>query len=348
VRSLDDRADGHDVSFRDDVLLYVLQVREGGDDRTDQPDEVLATLDCSQCAAVPLHVGRQVVPHSIGLVLVERRFDERANDPLVFLQVVLSSHLAPLCLCRFGAHASKLGWPIDSWLLTDDYFFARGFEWMTYSPDRDDLGGVGEDSRAMNRSLMLWALLVGSVIGLGEAIAETAWPSWAESVGDHWIGLVAMSLVVLGFWVVSQSFTKPTRGIRITLGLVVLSYAMMGVVQNIAELIDYNAVVNGNIGLLFLFFSIVLAVSSIVLGRARMEAGGLAALDHLDCHGCAARRHRAGRTATARDPFPERVASRLLLCRSFRPRARQLENETGGNPRERLILHPSPELSRPR
>src|SRR5260370_4348130 len=82
-----------------------------------------------------------------------------------------------------------------------------------------------------------------------------------------------MSLVVLGLWVVFQSFTKPTRGIRITLGLVVLSYAMMGVVQNVAELIDYNGVVNGNVGLLFLFFSIVLAVSSIVLGvRAWRQA----------------------------------------------------------------------------
>jgi hypothetical protein len=118
----------------------------------------------------------------------------------------------------------------------------------------------------MNRSLMLWALLVGSVIGLAEAVAETASPSWAESVGDHWTGLVAMSLVVLGLWVVIQSFSEPTRGIKITLGFVVVSYAMMGVVQNIAELIDYNAIVNGNAGLIFLFFSVVLAVSSIVLG----------------------------------------------------------------------------------
>jgi len=67
-------ADGHDVSFGDDVLLDVTQVREGGDDRADQRDEVVATLDCSQGAAVPLHVGRQVVPHSIGLVLVEPPF----------------------------------------------------------------------------------------------------------------------------------------------------------------------------------------------------------------------------------------------------------------------------------
>src|SRR5258708_35069705 len=120
---------------------------------------------------------------------------------------------------------------------------------------------------------MRWALLVWTVSGQGEASAETASPSWAESVGDHWAGLVAMSLVVLGFWVVIQSFTKPTRGIRITLGLVILSYAMMGVVQNIAELLDYNGVVNGNIGLLFLFFSIVLAASSIVLGvRAWRQA----------------------------------------------------------------------------
>src|SRR5713101_4071808 len=107
---------------------------------------------------------------------------------------------------------------------------------------------------------MIWALLVGSVIGLGEAIAETASPSWAESVGDHWTGLVAMPLVVFGFWAISQTFTEMTRGIRITLGLVILSYAMMGIVQNLAELIDYNGVVNGNIGLLFLFFSIVLGV----------------------------------------------------------------------------------------
>jgi hypothetical protein len=80
-----------------------------------------------------------MVRHSIGLVLVERRFDERANDPLVFLQVVLSSQLALLCLCRFGAHAGKLRRPIDSWLRTDDYFFGGGSRWMTYSRDGDDL-----------------------------------------------------------------------------------------------------------------------------------------------------------------------------------------------------------------
>src|SRR5215472_13767432 len=118
----------------------------------------------------------------------------------------------------------------------------------------------------MKRRLMLWALLAGSAIGLVEALAETAAPSWAESVGDHWTGLAAMSLVVLGLWVVIESFAQQTRGIRITLGLVILSYAMLGVVQNIAELINYNGVVNGNIGLLFLFFTVVLAVSSIVLG----------------------------------------------------------------------------------
>jgi hypothetical protein len=85
------------------------------------------------------YVGRHVVRRSIGLMLVERHFDERTNNPLVFLQVVLSSHLALLCLCRLGAHAGKLRWPIDSWLPTDDYFFAGGSKWMTYSPDRDDL-----------------------------------------------------------------------------------------------------------------------------------------------------------------------------------------------------------------
>jgi hypothetical protein len=125
----------------------------------------------------------------------------------------------------------------------------------------------------MSRSLMLWSLLVGSAIGLTEAIVETVSPRWAESVGDHWTGLVAMSLVVLGLWVVSHSFTRPTRGIRITLGVVIFSYAMMGIVQNIAELIDYDAVVNGNVGLIFLVFSVVLAVSSIVLGvRAWRQA----------------------------------------------------------------------------
>jgi hypothetical protein len=48
---------------------------------------------------VPLHVGRQIVRRSIGLVLVERRFDERANDPLVFLNCVLGSHCSnPFCI----------------------------------------------------------------------------------------------------------------------------------------------------------------------------------------------------------------------------------------------------------
>src|SRR5260370_30148400 len=35
----------------------------------------------------------------------------------------------------------KLGRPIDAWLLTDDCFFAGGPKRMTYSRDRDDLGG---------------------------------------------------------------------------------------------------------------------------------------------------------------------------------------------------------------
>ncbi len=92
MRCLDDRAHDHDIPFRDDVLLDVLQVREGRDDRVDQPGDFFATLDGPQGAAVPLHVGRQVVRRSIGLVLVERRFDERANDPLVFLNGILGSH----------------------------------------------------------------------------------------------------------------------------------------------------------------------------------------------------------------------------------------------------------------
>lgn len=122
--SLDHRAHGHNVSFRNDVLLYILQVGEGGDDRADKPGEILATLDCSQGATMPLDVGRHVVRCSIGPVLIKRRFNECANDPLVFLQVVLSRHLALLRLSRFGVHEGKLGWPIDSWLLTDDYIFA--------------------------------------------------------------------------------------------------------------------------------------------------------------------------------------------------------------------------------
>ena len=137
--SLDHRAHRYNVPFRNDVLLYVTQVREGGDDRADRSGEILATLDCSQGAAVPLHVGRQVVRHSIGLMLVERRFDERANYPLVFLQVVLSSQLAPFACVVLVLMQAKLGWPIDFWLLTHDCFFAGGSEWMTYSPDGDDL-----------------------------------------------------------------------------------------------------------------------------------------------------------------------------------------------------------------
>src|SRR5258708_16170782 len=71
--------------------------------------------------------------------------------------------------------------------------------------------------RSMNPSLMLWALHVGSLIGLGEAIAETASASWAESVGDHWPGLVASSLVVFVLWSFSQSFTHPTLSLPIPL-----------------------------------------------------------------------------------------------------------------------------------
>jgi hypothetical protein len=72
-------------------------------------------------------------------MLVERRFDERANDSLVFLQVVLSRHLALLGWCCLGADEGTLGWPIDSWLQADDCFFAACSKWMTYSPGRDDL-----------------------------------------------------------------------------------------------------------------------------------------------------------------------------------------------------------------
>ena len=93
MRPLDDRAHGHDIAFRDDVLLDVAQVREGREDRADQPGDLLATLDGPQ-GALPVRVGRQVVRRSIGLVLVERRFDERANDLLVFLNGVLGSHFA--------------------------------------------------------------------------------------------------------------------------------------------------------------------------------------------------------------------------------------------------------------
>src|SRR4029077_8380539 len=134
VRALDDRADGHDVAFRDDVLLDVPEVRQGADNGADQAGEVVAALDRAQGSAVPLDVRRHVVRRLVGAVLVERRFDERANDPLVFLQVALSSHLALRCLCSVGAHKAKLGRRIDSWLRADDYFFTGGSRLMTYSP----------------------------------------------------------------------------------------------------------------------------------------------------------------------------------------------------------------------
>ena len=115
MRRLDDGADGHDVSFRDDVLLDVMQVRECGDDGADEPPDVLATLDGPEGAAVPLHVGREVVGRSICVVLVERRFYERANDPLVssrFSRVVMLPSFS--CVVVVVLIRGKLGWPIDS------------------------------------------------------------------------------------------------------------------------------------------------------------------------------------------------------------------------------------------
>src|SRR5216684_97214 len=113
-------------------------------------------------------------------MLVERRFDERANDPLVFLQVVLSCHLALLCLCGFGAHGVKLGWPLDSWLLTDDYFFAGSSKRMTYSPDRNDLAGRAcflKMRKGHNQPGMGGSGLVGrdaEMAQLDKALAEAA------------------------------------------------------------------------------------------------------------------------------------------------------------------------------
>src|SRR5437879_12111020 len=54
-----------------------------------------------------------------------------------------SSSRPPL-LVSFWCSCGKLRWPIDSWLRTDDYFFAGGPGWMTYSPNRDDLGELLE------------------------------------------------------------------------------------------------------------------------------------------------------------------------------------------------------------
>src|SRR4029077_1859125 len=120
-------------------LLDVLEVWQCGHDGADQAGEVVAALDCAQGSAMPLDVRRHVVRRLVDAVLVERRFDERANDPLVFVQVVLSSHFALRCLCRVGAHKAKLGRRIDSWLRADDYFFIGASRWMTYSPEPDDL-----------------------------------------------------------------------------------------------------------------------------------------------------------------------------------------------------------------
>ena len=91
---LDDQAHGHRVSFRNNVLLGCMQVGESADDRTDQRSDLLAPLDGPQCAPVELHCGCQVVGRLICLVLVKRRFDEGANNLLVFLNGVLSSHFA--------------------------------------------------------------------------------------------------------------------------------------------------------------------------------------------------------------------------------------------------------------
>src|SRR5260370_17890060 len=169
----------------------------------------------------------------------------------------------------------------------------------------------------MNRRLMLWALLVGSVIGLGEALAETAAPSWAESVGDHWIGLLAMSLVVLGFWgcfpilhrtdarypapswagglVLRDDWrgSDPRRADRLQRRRKRQHRSSLSLLQHLPRRFQARP------------------------WRAGMEAGGLAALDHLDCHSGAARRHRAGRTALGRGPLPKRLLHVFLFAGPF-------------------------------
>ena len=139
MRRLDDRANGHDVSFRDNVLLHVVQIRKGVDDRPDQPGNVFATFDGPQGTAVPLHIRCQQGDCFICLVLVERRLDELANDPLVFLELLGRGHLAVPTLWRVGAHEDRLGWPVDPWHRADDSFWAGASTGMTYSPARNDL-----------------------------------------------------------------------------------------------------------------------------------------------------------------------------------------------------------------
>ena len=73
---------------------------------------------------------------------------------------------------------AKLGWPIDSRLLTDDYFFAGGSSWMTYSRDRDDLGEFLEICQpatgpsSVTESLKSWLASDGDESSLGSVFGH--------------------------------------------------------------------------------------------------------------------------------------------------------------------------------
>jgi hypothetical protein len=129
----------------------------------------------------------------------------------------------------------------------------------------------------VSRRTMVLGLLVGAMVGAVSGVVETLSSRWAESVGDHWIVTGGTILVVASFWVVTTTFARLgrlTRGIKITVVFVVIAYAMLGVVQNLVELVSMS-LVDGGLGLVFLFFTIVLGVSCAILGVRAWRAGAL-------------------------------------------------------------------------
>jgi hypothetical protein len=111
-------------------------------------------------------------------------------------------------------------------------------------------------------------LFLGSLLGIGSAVAETASARWAESVPDHWIVTVGMTLVVSTFFVIAVGFDrqgKRTAGMTLTIVLVMIMDLALGVIQNLVELVSMAAV-DGPVGLVFLACTLVLAIASTVLG----------------------------------------------------------------------------------
>jgi hypothetical protein len=129
----------------------------------------------------------------------------------------------------------------------------------------------------VSRSTLALGLLIGATIGAVSGIVETLSSRWAESVGDHWIVTGGTILVVASFWVVITAFARVdrlTRGIKVTVAFVIVAYAMLGVVQNLVELVSMS-LVDGGLGLVFLFFTIVLGVACAVLGVRAWRANAL-------------------------------------------------------------------------